>query len=140
SIADLGTLIVRLPVSELDVGSMREGESVELRMDALPTQTFTGRIRRVFPTADTTNRLVPVEVVLQGEGARRARPGYLARVTFSLDERGDALLVHANAVVGTAGAEAVFVVEEGQAVRRPVVTGMRQVDQVEILSGVVEGE
>ena len=140
TIADLATLIVRLPISELDVGGMREGETVELRMDALPTQTFTGRIRRVFPTADTTNRLVPVEVVLQGEGARRARPGYLARVTFSLDERGDALLVHANAVVGTAGAEAVFVVEEGQAVRRPVVTGMRQVDQVEILSGVVEGE
>lgn len=140
SIADLGTLIVRLPISELDVGGMREGETVELRMDALPTQTFTGRIRRVFPTADTTNRLVPVEVVLQGEGARRARPGYLARVTFNLDERTDALLVHANAVVGTAGAEAVFVVEEGQAIRRPIVTGMRQVDQVEVLSGLVEGE
>jgi membrane fusion protein (multidrug efflux system) len=140
SIADLGTLIVRLPVSELDVGSLRVGEVVELRMDALPNQTFEGRVRRVFPTADTTTRLVPVEVALLGEGARRARPGYLARVTFQLDERENALLVPVNAVFGTAGAEAVYVVEEDKALRRPVITGLRQSDRIEILSGLTEGE
>src|SRR5690606_22776231 len=106
TVADLNTLIVRLPVSELDVGSLRAGETVDLRMDALPNQTFTGRVRRVFPTADTATRLVPVEVALEGDGARRARPGYLARVTLALDERENALLVPVNAVQGMAGAEA----------------------------------
>lgn len=140
TVADLGTLVVRLPVSELDVGSLRAGETVNLRMDALPDQMFRGRVRRVFPTADTSTRLVPVEVVLEGEGARLARPGYLARVSFTLDERENAMLVPVNAVLGTAGAEAVFVVEEQQATRRQVITGLRQNDRVEILSGLADGD
>src|SRR5690606_4481025 len=74
TVADLGTLVVRLPVSELDVGGLHEGEVVDLTMDALPNQVFQARVRRVFPTADTNTRLVPVEVALMGEGLRRARP------------------------------------------------------------------
>lgn len=140
SIANLDQLVVRLPVSELDVGELQVGQRVNLQMDALPNRTFVGRIRRIFPTADTTTRLVPVEVLLEGEGARRARPGYLARVTFQLGARDDVLRVPARAVIGGAGAEAVFVVEDAVAHRRPVITGLRQGDHVEIVSGLSDGE
>lgn len=140
TVADLGTLVVRLPVSELDVGGLHEGEVVDLTMDALPNQVFQARVRRVFPTADTNTRLVPVEVALMGEGLRRARPGYLARATFSLDERDNAIVVPVNAVFGVAGAEAVYVVEDSRAMRRPVITGLRQADRIEILTGLTDGE
>ena len=58
-----------------------------------------GRIRRVFPSADTLTRLVPVEVALTGPAAREARPGFLARLHFRLEARGGMLLVPAGLLV-----------------------------------------
>jgi membrane fusion protein (multidrug efflux system) len=140
SVADLGTLVVRVGVSELEVGALRQGQAVRVGMDAHPGQRFEARIRRIFPSADPGTRLVPVEVALTGEGARAARPGYLARVAFALGARDGVLLVPASAVVGDAGAQNVFVVRDGRAERRRVEAGLSTQGRIEIVSGVEEGE
>lgn len=139
TIADLSTLVVRVPISELDVAQLRPGQSAELALDALAGRRVEGRIRRIFPSADSATRLVPVEVALTGSGADVARPGFLARVTLQLDGRHDALLIPAAAVVAAAGEPAVFVVEEGRAVRRRVTPGVNFRGRVEILSGLEAG-
>lgn len=140
SIADLSTLVVRVGVSELEVGTLRPGQEVRVGLDAYPGQRFPARIRRIFPAADAGTRLVPVEVALTGEGARAARPGYLARVAFALGEREGVVLIPASAVMGAAGAQNVFVVREGRAERRPVETGLSSEGLLEIVSGLQEGE
>src|SRR5690606_36567165 len=86
-IGDVSTLVVRVPVSELDVVELSPGASAVMIFDAFPARTFTGRIRRIFPSADPGTRLVPVEVALDEAGAGVARPGFLARVTFALGAR-----------------------------------------------------
>jgi membrane fusion protein, multidrug efflux system len=139
-LADISTLVVKVPISELDVGELRPGARAELMLDALPGRTLEGRVRRVFPRADSVTRLVPVEVALTTEAARMARPGFLARVTFNLQPRIDVLLVPAGAIVeGTAG-PAVFVVNDGKANRRPVQRGVTYQGKVEILSGISPGD
>lgn len=140
TVGDLSTMVVRVPVSEMDVVELSTGEPVRVALDAFPGQTVEGRIRRIFPSANPETRLVPVEVALQGDGARMARPGFLARVTFALGARTDTHLVPASAVVGDAGTPAVFVVENGAASRRRVETGLTSQGRVEILSGVEPGE
>jgi membrane fusion protein, multidrug efflux system len=140
TVADLSTLVVRVGVSELDVGSLRVGQPVRVALDAHPGQRFEGRVRRIFPAAEAGTRLVPVEIALAGEGARAARPGYLARIAFALGTREGVLLVPASAVVGGAGAQNVFVVRDGRAERRRVETGLDTQGRVEIVSGLEEGE
>lgn len=140
TIAEVSTLVTRVGVSELDVGSLRDGQAARVMLDAYPGQPFQGRIRRIFPSADPATRLVPVEVALTGEAASAARPGFLARVAFALGARENVLLVPASAVVGQAGAQQVFVVVNGKAERRTVETGLSSEGRVEIVSGVREGE
>jgi RND family efflux transporter MFP subunit len=140
TIADISTMVVRVAVSELDVIELSPGSRVEVRLDAYSGQPFGGRVRRIFPTADPTTRLVPVEVALDAAVARIARPGFLARVTFGLRSRENVLLVPASAIVGGAGAEAVFVIEDAKARRRPVRVGMTSQGRVEVLQGLDEGE
>src|SRR5690606_584711 len=82
TIADVSQLVVRVGVSELDVVDLRQGDAVDVTLDALPSRQLAGRIRRIFPIGDATTRLVPVEVVLDEASARLARPGFLARITF----------------------------------------------------------
>jgi membrane fusion protein, multidrug efflux system len=141
TVGEISTMVVRVSVSELDVVQLSPGDRAQVVLDAFPAQPIAGRIRRVFPSADPTTRLVPVEVALEGEAARIARPGFLARVTFALGAREGVPLIPAGALVGAqGGGEAVFVVEEGKAVRRPIRTGMNWQGRVEILEGVETGE
>lgn len=140
TLADVSTLVVRVGVSELDVVAVNVGDPVVLTLDAFPERTFRGHVRRIFPTGDPTTRLVPVEVALRGQDAGEVRPGFLARVTFALGTRDGVLLVPASALVGGAGSESVFVVQDGRAVRRTVMPGVTSEGRVEIVNGLQEGE
>lgn len=138
-IADVSTLVVPIGVSELDVGLLSPGDTIEVSLDALPDRPLRGRIRRIFPSADPTTRLVTVEVAL--EPGSQARPGYLARVRLRLDERQDVALVPASAVLtGATGEESAFVVEDGKAHRRSIETGLVSEGRVEIVDGLRPGE
>lgn len=138
TIGEVSTLVVRVQVSELDVVSVREGDEVRVVLDAYPGRTLRGVVRRIFPAADPTTRLVPVEVALEPETI--ARPGFLARVTFPLDSRGDVMLLPAAAIVGTAERPAVYLAREGTAVERPVQVGMTSLGRVEVVGGLMEGD
>jgi RND family efflux transporter MFP subunit len=140
TVADVGTLVTRIQVSELEVSTLRPGDVVPLTVDALAGQRVEGRIRRIFPSADSATRLVPVEVALSGSQLAGLRPGYTVRATLSLDKRDDALLVPSRAVSGPAGARAVYVVKGGQIERRAVRVGSDMAGQSEIFEGVGEGD
>lgn len=140
SVADVSTLVTRIQVSELEVSTLRAGNIVPLSVDALGGRRVEGRIRRIFPSADSATRLVPVEVALTGSQLAGLRPGYTVRATLALDRRDDALLVPSRAVSGPAGARAVYIVKAGKIERRTVRVGSDMSGMSEILEGVVEGD
>jgi membrane fusion protein, multidrug efflux system len=141
SVADVSQLVARVGVSELDIVELQQGDVVGITLDAFPNRQLTGRIRRVFPSADPATRLVPVEVSFDPQSAQFARPGFLARVTFDLATSTDVLLLPVSAVLGAQGSQAVFVVDaEGVATRRTVATGLTSQGRVEIVSGLSDGE
>lgn len=140
TVADVSTLVTRIQVSELEVSTLKSGDVVPLSVDALGGMKVDGHIRRVFPSADSATRLVPVEVALSGRQLEGLRPGYTVRATLSLDRRDDALLIPSRAVSGPAGARAVYVVKGGQIERKAVRVGSDMAGQSEILEGLHEGD
>ncbi|MCC6243352.1 MAG: efflux RND transporter periplasmic adaptor subunit [Gemmatimonadaceae bacterium] len=140
TVADVSTLVTRVQVSELEVATLRVGDKVPVTIDALGGEQVEGRIRRIFPAADSSTRLVPVEVALASDKGGRIRPGYSVRATFALDKRENALLVPSRAVTGPAGARAVFVVQDGQIARRPVKVGTDVSGNTEVFDGIIEGD
>ena len=140
TVADVSTLVTRIMVSELEITTLRAGDVVALSVDALGGQKVQGRIRRIFPAADSATRLIPVEVALSGSQLNQLRPGYTVRATLSLDRRDDALLVPSHAVSGPAGARAVYIVKNGQVERRAVSIGSDMAGLSEILDGVAEDD
>jgi RND family efflux transporter MFP subunit len=137
-VAEVSTLVVRVGVSELDVGELAQGDEVEVTLDAEPDRPLRGRIRRIFPAADPATRLVPVEVAL--EGGSPARPGFLARVRLSLGERTGVPIVPAGAVLSDGSSEAAFIVVDSRAIRREVETGFVSEGRIEIVRGLEPGE
>jgi RND family efflux transporter MFP subunit len=140
TVSDLSTLVSRLQVSELDVPALRPGAPVTVQVDALGGAEVRGRIRRVFPSADSTTRLVPVEVALSGSAAVPLRPGYTVRATFALESRADALVVPTRSVVGAGTGRSVFLVKDGTAQRRAVRTGPDVDGRTQVFEGLVLGD
>lgn len=134
TVADVSTLVTQLPVSELEIPLLQEGARVEVQVDALG-RSVPGRIRRIFPAADSVTRLVPVEVAIAGNAAPGLRPGYTVRVSLALDERDNALVIPTRAVIGASGAQSVFVIREGRAERRRVRVGNDLDGQMEVFEG-----
>jgi RND family efflux transporter MFP subunit len=140
-VAEVDTMVVRVNVSELDILDVQPGNPVQLRLDALPGEALQATVRRVFPTADPTTRLVPVEVALSPADGRRTRPGYLARVEFQLEPKDDALLIPAGAIVSRGGGEGVYLVSDSSSVvLRSVTPGLTSAGRVEILEGLQVGD
>ncbi len=139
TVADVNTLVTQLPVSELEVPRLREGAAVAVFVDALGREV-PGRIRRIFPAADSTSRLVPVEVAISGAQQAGLKPGYSVRVTLKLDERDDALVIPTRAIVGAAGSQSVYVIRDGRAERRRVRVGTDLDGTSEVLEGLAAGD
>lgn len=140
-IADDSLLVVRVRVSELDVVHLRPGATVTVRLDAYPDARISGRVRRVFPSADAVSRLVPVEVALGRTGRDvDVRPGFLARVEFALDHRKDVLAVPASAIGVAESGAFVYAVDADTLIRRTVETGLTAAGWIEVTRGLSPGE
>ncbi|HJR67322.1 MAG TPA: efflux RND transporter periplasmic adaptor subunit [Gemmatimonadaceae bacterium] len=140
AVADMSTMVVRVPISELDVTGLDVGDQTDVTLDALPGRALRGTIRRIFPSADSLTRLVPVEVALTGAAARDVRAGFLARVLFRLDPREGVLMVPAGALVENARGSAVYVVSASRASLRQVQRGGTFQGSVEITDGLAPGD
>jgi RND family efflux transporter MFP subunit len=140
TIGDVSTLVVRVPVSELDVGGLKQGDHVPLTLDAFPGRTLAARVRRVFPSADTLTRLIPVEIALTPEAARGVKPGYLARVNIQLDPRTNVLMVPTQALLEDPSGAVVYLARGGKAVRTRVRRGGTFQGRVEVVEGLAPGD
>lgn len=146
-LGDFSQIKISVQVSELELGSIRVGQSVQVRLDAIPNQQVVGRITRVSPDADPTARLIPIEVTIPNTTGQIGS-GLLARVNFT-QSQAQRVVVPQTAVQTPEGQDksdtgTLFTVQEAgdrsQVIAKSVKLGKRANGQVEILSGLKPGE
>lgn len=147
-LGDFSRVQVVVRVSELELAKIRLGQSVEVRLDAFPNQTFSGRVSRISPAADSTARLVPVEAIIPNSDGKIGS-GLLARVSFG-GRATEKVMVPQTAIFQPSEQPSrkgtVFVVTGGEGgtqatvTARPVALGDQADGKVEILSGLRAGE
>jgi RND family efflux transporter MFP subunit len=129
----------RIPVDE--AGAVRIGQPVTFTLDAFPGREFRGTVARKDPAADPSTRQVGIYVRLpNGQGEITA--GQYARGQVSGERIVGAVTIPVTAVLGTGETAAVFVIENGQLVRRGVTVGTRdeRAGVVAVTAGLKAGE
>jgi membrane fusion protein, copper/silver efflux system len=136
AIADLGTVWAVAEVPQGEVGRLRIGGRA--RVDAPAGAPVDGAIAAILPTVDEGSRTVRVRVAVpNGDGA--LRPGMAATVHVA-GEPAAVQVVPATSVVDLGSRSIVFVVRAGRREARQVVLGARAGDEVEVVSGLGDGD
>ncbi|HHH38281.1 MAG TPA: efflux RND transporter periplasmic adaptor subunit, partial [Sedimenticola sp.] len=132
TLIDPNSLVTEIRVSELLLPHLKPGDPVAVRIDALGSQTFPGRIRRIHPELDPVTRQGVVEVALDPVPPG-ARPGQFARVTLET-AKVERMLVPFAAVKRDRKGTFVYRVDDEMKVHKaPVRTGIRTGSRIEIL-------
>jgi HlyD family secretion protein len=130
-------------VAEVDVGSVRPGQAVELEVDAFPGRPFSGRVRLVSPEAVVTQNVTSFQVRITLTDPRRdeLRSGMNLTARFLVGNRPAALLIPTPAIVSEQGGTGVYV-QRGQegGEFRPIRVGATVGSRTEVLSGLSVGE
>ena len=138
---DPANLYVRAEIDEVDLARVKAGLPVRVLLDPYRGRNFSGKIARVAPVvsdAERQNRTLEIEVEFDGGlPVADLRTGTSADVEVILDKAENVLRVPAYAVIE---GKRVLVLENGRAVERPVTTGLRNWEFVEIRSGLKPGD
>lgn len=116
------------------------GMPVELKLEIFPDKTFSGKVSLIYPALDAATRTFTVEVSVPNAG-ETLRPGMFARTIFNMGSK-EGVMVPDVAVQKQVGSSEryLYVIKEGKAERRRVTLGRQSGSQIDILSGVEEGE
>lgn len=148
TVADLSTIIVKADLNQIDVARVKLGQKVTLTLDALPGKSYEAEITKVAPASTLPKGkdvdVFPVEATLKAPDGD-IKPGMTADVRVHIETKPKVLVLPIEAVVKEKGKSWVTVVtsdDKGRPKtdRAEVTTGARNDREVEIVSGVKEGQ
>lgn len=126
-------------VPERFLPAIKVDQTIRIKVDAFPEETFEGKIYAIDPRLDVAGRSLLVRAVLPNAN-QSLRPGLFARVTVLLQRKDDSLSVPEQAIVPQGEAQFVFKIVGGKARMTKVVTGTRREGRVEIVEGLAAGD
>ncbi len=142
-LADLSSFHIDVGVDESSVGVLTEEQPVVITVDALPDQQLTGRVDRIAPVATEQGGIVNYKVVIGLEQSDAAvRGGMSANVDIITEVRNNVLIVPNWTIRIDRGTGKAYVnLRQGDKINEvEIVTGLRNTNESEVVSGVNEGD
>lgn len=139
---NLSSLLVDVKVSEVDINSISLGQPVMLTFDAILGREYHGEIVQVTQAGTADQGVVNFTVTVELTDADASvKPGMTAAVNIVVEEMQDVLLVQNRAVRLVDGKRVVYVLENGQPVKKEISLGSSS-DTMSVITGgaIAEGD
>lgn len=118
---DLSSLYVDVDVSEVDINSVAVGQPVALTFDAILGREYHGLVVEVGQTGTAVQGVVSFRVTVElTDPDSRVKPGMTAAVNITVEELEDVLLVPNRAVRLSDGQRVVYLLVDGQPVKKAI--------------------
>jgi len=137
-LAQSDVLRLRIPVPEKDVPMVHEGSVVSVHVQATGQQ-FPGTVVRFTRDVSNATRTMLTEVDVANPELTLT-PGMYAEVDFDLQQKNDALIVPASAIIQGDQPSVMLVDGSNRVARRSVVLGIAGANRQEITSGLQPGD
>ncbi len=139
NLEDIDPIKVDFRIAEKFLPAVRNGQTIEISVDAYPGRTFEGKVYAIDPRIDAAGRSIVLRARVDNE-ERILRPGLFARVTLVLELKPDALTIPEQAIVPRGDSQFVFQIADGKVMQTKVTIGTRRNGRVEIVEGLSSGD
>lgn len=140
TVMQINPVQTKINVSEAYFSKVKRGMPVSVKLDVYPDESFSGKVKLVYPTIDERSRTFPVEIEMNNPG-QKIRPGMFARVSINFGKV-QRVVVPDRAIVkipGT-GTRYVYTYADGLVSFKAVELGRRMGAEYELLGGIENGE
>lgn len=138
-LADTDPMKLDFRVPELALPALRNGQQVNVTIDALPGRRFEGMVYAIDPIVEVGGRAIRLRARIPNPKGELA-PGLFARVEIVVDRRERAVLIPDSAVFARGDKRYVYRVVDGKARLTEIGLGVRRPGRVEVLAGLSEGD
>jgi len=139
TIVDTVPLLARIHLPEREIAKVKIGQIADLKLDAVPGQSYNARIKMINPVVDPASGTFKVTLEVSA-GSNILRPGMFASVYLITETHQGALLVPKQALLLEAEKDTVFIVSGRFAYTQEIKIGFRDDKNIEILDGIKDGE
>lgn len=141
SVVDLSNLQVKVTIAEVDMAKIQVSETAQMTLDALQGKTYDAKVIAVGPVGTVTQGVVNYPVIVSVNNSDGAvKPGMTANLAVAVDRRDNVLLLPTRAVRTQGNQKTATVLYKGQSISVPLSVGLTSDTQVEITSGLQEGD
>jgi RND family efflux transporter MFP subunit len=140
---DPGTMELVVEVDEIDIPQVKVGQEAVITLDALPDAEFTGVVTTIYPRPIEVGGVVVYRVKIELEVPQDSgiKVGMSASADIIVERRSNVLLVPDRAIKkDSQGRTIVEVMVNDKIEERPVVIGISDGFNTEVISGLQEGE
>ncbi len=141
SIKSSGTPVISVSLSEVDAAKVKEGQKATVTFDALPNQTFTGKVTGINTTGTVSSGVTtyPATIVLDLPN-NQILPNMSVTANIITGVLSNVLLVPSAAVQTTGNVSTVDVVNNGVVTPTTVQIGASSDTETQIINGLSEGQ
>ncbi len=141
--ANMSRLVFKGTVDEIDVGKLREGMPAELRIGALPGDTISGKLSKIWLQAEKKENasVFPIEIAISNTKNVTLRAGYSANADVIIQKKINILYIPERVVTFRNDSSIVkLALPDNKSEERVIKTGLSDAINIEILSGLKEGD
>ena len=138
TVNDISSVYATIQVPQGKISNAKIGQAATVVVDG-NDQTYNGTIQYMDSVADSTSRVFNCKVKIDNND-KSLSPGTYGKVTLVSDQKNDVITVPVNALVGNEGDYSVFINDNGTAKKTKVIIGQTDENNVEITSGIKDGD
>ncbi|MDF1743014.1 MAG: HlyD family efflux transporter periplasmic adaptor subunit [Gimesia sp.] len=146
---DFSQMKVDARIHESKISLVKEQLSVDIRVDAFPSETYLGVVDQISSVPISSNWMRPdlkeykatIKILPNGADITKLKPGLNAEIEIQIEERDNVLQVPVQSVLTIGDHRYIFVIpEDGIPVRKTIKIGQASDTMIEILDGIEAGE
>lgn len=140
TIVNAGKLKFSFNISDDYINRVSAGTKAYITVSAASDKPYEGAVTYISPAANSATMLYPVEIFME-KADGNIKPGMFASLKLVVDRRENTVSVPLNAVLEKGGDKFVYIVDANNiAHKKAVETGIKNDENIEIISGVQKGE
>jgi HlyD family secretion protein len=141
--ANMAHLLFKGTVDEIDVGRLKEGMAVDIKVGALPSDTVKGELRRISLKAEKRENatVFPIEISIPVVDRITLRAGYSANANIIIQKKENVLMIPERVITFRNDSAFVAMATGPDTTYSHLIrTGLSDAIHVEILEGLQEGD